>query len=130
MTSMTIKLYHFFYVILFFMISSLFIPTLLTYCSNVPPEDVSIYSSSATLSTTQASPITTAQCTASSRQTSTTTPVGVTPITVSPVTTTPATVTTTPVTMAPTLCTKCEIAAITPVIEANTVFENTWALQM
>ncbi|KAF1755100.1 hypothetical protein GCK72_021669 [Caenorhabditis remanei] len=104
----------------------------------IPPEDVSVGSISATQSITQASPITTVQCTASSCQTSTTTPVRVTPVmvspvatvteTVAPVTTAPVTVapvTTATVTMAPTLCTKCDIAAIAPVMEANTVFENT-----
>ncbi|KAF1754874.1 hypothetical protein GCK72_021439 [Caenorhabditis remanei] len=104
----------------------------------IPPEDVSIGTISATQSTTQASPITTVQCTASSCQTSTTTPVRVTPVMVSPVTTvtetvapvttateTAAPVTTATVTMAPTLCTKCDIAAIAPVMEANTGFENT-----
>ncbi|KAF1755102.1 hypothetical protein GCK72_021671 [Caenorhabditis remanei] len=95
----------------------------------IPPEDVSVGTISATLSTTQASPITTTQCTASSCP-STTTAVRVTPVMVSSVMTTPATVTVAPVTtaplsMAPTLCTKCDIAAIAPVMEANTVFENT-----
>ncbi|KAF1755096.1 hypothetical protein GCK72_021664 [Caenorhabditis remanei] len=85
----------------------------------IPPEDVSVGTISATLSTTQASPITTTQCTASSCP-STTTAVRVTPVTV----------TTATVTMVPTLCTTCDIAAIAPVMEANTVFENTWALQM
>ncbi|EFP01769.1 hypothetical protein CRE_23325 [Caenorhabditis remanei] len=68
----------------------------------IPPEDVSLGTSSATLSTTQTSLMITTQCTAPSCQTSTTTPV----------------------------CTKCDIAAIAPVMEANTVFENMWALQM
>ncbi|EFO97149.1 hypothetical protein CRE_30209 [Caenorhabditis remanei] len=80
----------------------------------IPPEDVSVGTISATLSTTQASPITTTQCTASSCP-STTTAVRVTPVTV----------TTATVTMVPTLCTTCDIAAIAPVMEANTVFENT-----
>ncbi|EFO97133.1 hypothetical protein CRE_30206 [Caenorhabditis remanei] len=103
----------------------------------IPPEDVSVGSISATQSTTQASLITTTQCTASSCP-STTTAVRVTPVMVSPVTTvtvtvapvttatvTVAPVTTAPVTMAPTLCAKCDIAAIAPVMEASTVFENT-----
>ncbi|KAF1755095.1 hypothetical protein GCK72_021663 [Caenorhabditis remanei] len=74
----------------------------------------------------QASPITTEQCTTSSCP-STTTAVRVTPVIVSTVTTAPGTVTTVPgVTMAPgSLCTKCDIAAIAPAMEANTVFENT-----
>ncbi|KAF1755094.1 hypothetical protein GCK72_021662 [Caenorhabditis remanei] len=76
----------------------------------IPPDDVSF----GTTSTTQASPITTEQCTTSSCQTSMTTPEEETPETSAA-----------PVTMAPTLCTTCDIAAIAPVMEANTVFENT-----
>ncbi|KAF1755099.1 hypothetical protein GCK72_021667 [Caenorhabditis remanei] len=97
----------------------------------IPPEDVSV----GTISATQASPITTTQCTASSCPSTTTAvrvnpvivspAVRVTPVIVSPVTTATGTVTTTPVTMTPMLCTNCDIAAIAPVMEANTVFENT-----
>ncbi|EFO97138.1 hypothetical protein CRE_30208 [Caenorhabditis remanei] len=94
----------------------------------IPPEDVSVGTTSATLSTTPASPVTTTQCTASSCP-STTTVVRVTPVIISPVTIAPGTVATVSVpgvTMAPgSLCTTCDIAAIAPVMEANTVFENT-----
>ncbi|KAF1754873.1 hypothetical protein GCK72_021438 [Caenorhabditis remanei] len=76
----------------------------------IPPDDVSF----GTTSTTQASPITTEQCTTSSCQATMTTPEEETPETSAA-----------PVTMAPTLCTTCDIAAIAPVMEANTVFENT-----
>ena len=83
MTSFTIYPYHLFFVISYLFLIMTFrltLSTLLTLppvemCIRmIPPEDVSLGTTSATLSTTQASLMITTQCTAPSCQTSTTTP--------------------------------------------------------